>query len=148
MLVVSARDPKGRVVYMGASCRNELDESVAAAAAKPSMSQFFPRATLTSDRRRRASSASATGDVFSVKKSAEIAALFANVKMSQTTDIIARSTDATGTDASTTTTTYSSLEGPMFAPARRASSHVAGLAKPQRGGPPRGGLESSLGYLP
>lgn len=65
VLVVSACDPKGRVIYMGASCRSETSSNL----------HLGQNSTQQEVEKNKASEA------LSVKKSAEIAALFSEVKI-------------------------------------------------------------------
>ncbi|XP_034237489.1 uncharacterized protein LOC117642961 [Thrips palmi] len=215
VLVVSARDPTGRVIYMGSSAsasangasraRQDRQDAAQGLGQAVKAGQFFPRASLShgsSSRRQSRGSMSrngldlgiglgvghaaltaktsdrsdsypdrpngsitsmaVTGEALSVKKSAEIAALFTGVKVSQTTDIVAtaRSTDCTVTDSRDSSTTtgdgdgedmvYSSLDG-------RGQGQGGPGGQAQRARPGMylshtvsvgSSLENSLGYLP
>ncbi|KAK3914076.1 hypothetical protein KUF71_023489 [Frankliniella fusca] len=191
VLVVSARDPEGRVIYMGASAAASASSSASARMRAEAghggvrAGQFFPRASLShssSSRRQSrgnpprhaalagkksdpyqsgASMARAASEALSVKKSAEIAALFTGVKVSQTTDIVAtaRSTDVTDSRDSSTTAgdgedlLYSSLDGHSRAHGLGQRAGAGAGAGASRQGmflshTVGSNLENSLGYLP
>ena len=105
MLVVSARDNRGRLIYGGESAR--------------------PRP--------RRSSSSAACEALSVKKTTEIASLFSNMKLSQTTNVRGFE-DEVGANGDVV---YHTLEPPQQpTPSNRRGSY------------PGCALENSLGYLP
>lgn len=107
--MVSAVDPKGKIVYRGTSSAGTAHQHRSPAAGGP-----------------------AEG-VLSVKKTAEIAAMFSNLKLNQTTDIIIdhSATEDTESDVSTDDA-YSSMR---FRPGHQARAFS-------------NGMENSLGYLP
>ncbi|XP_046684045.1 uncharacterized protein LOC124369913 [Homalodisca vitripennis] len=106
VLVVSTRDPKGRVIYMSAAQRNNS-----------------PVRVYNSKR-------DSTSDALSVKKSAEIAALFSNVKFNH----------RSGSSISSTKdeVIYNTLEPPDYFLVRGSSSSYMKSSS----------LENSLGYFP
>ena len=106
--MVSAVDPKGKVVYRGTS------------------------STATSQVQHRSVSKLPEG-VLSVKKTTEIAAMFSNLKLNQTTDIIIDDNTTEDTDASELSTddAYSSM--------KYKGKRNKNFSK---------SMENSLGYLP
>lgn len=114
--MVSAVDTKGKIVYRGTSSTQRA----------PSASQKQHRLVPQRD----------SGDILSVKKSTEIAALFSNLKLNQTTDIIIDQSTTEDTDASELSTddAYSSMK---YRIDRGRSRN--GFSK---------SMENSLGYLP
>ncbi|KAK7870686.1 hypothetical protein R5R35_009851 [Gryllus longicercus] len=94
VLVVSARDPRGRIIYMGASCRSDAGSrrgggplAAGGSVRVPSVAAAAPELHAGARRRRRASAAAAAAaaaasanEALSVKKSAEIAAVFSDMK--------------------------------------------------------------------
>ena len=113
--MVSAVDTRGKIVYRGTS-----------ASQKTPMSQKQHRSVQQRE----------AGDVLSVKKSTEIAAMFSNLKLNQTTDIIIDQSTAEETDASELSTddAYSSMKYRVDRGRNRN-----GFSK---------SMENSLGYLP
>lgn len=105
--MVSAVDPKGKLVYRGAS---------SAGSSHRSSSKVGPEGALAA------------------KKTTEIAAMFSNIKLNQTTDIVIDESEATEDTASEISTddAYSSMH-------YRARNNKNGFSK---------SMENSLGYLP
>lgn len=99
VLVVSTRDPTGRVIYMGAAQRD-----------------MFNKRDITTD-------------AFAVKKSAEIAALFSNMKFNHRSGTSIMSTKEE--------VIYNTLEPPDYLFVRGSSGYMKNTS-----------LESSLGYFP
>lgn len=142
VLVVSARDPRGRVIYMGASCRsddgqhsrNKLMQSSSLSSVPP-----YPSGKRQQKSKGNVGSSSAACEALSVKKSAEIAALFSEVKLPQTSDIVARNLTNTDSASNTGEVFYNTLEPPDYflTSKTRNSKNYIGSS-----------LENSLGYLP
>jgi hypothetical protein len=84
-------------------------------------------------------STSAASEALSVKKSAEIAALFSDVKLTHTADTVPKSVTNTGSTSKTGEVFYNTLEpGDYFLTSKtRNNRNCMGS-----------GLENSLGYLP
>lgn len=103
--MVSAVDPQGKLVYRGAS-----------SAGSPHRSSSKPEGALAA------------------KKTTEIAAMFSNIKLNQTTDIVIDESEATEDTASEISTddAYSSMH-------YRKNNKKNGFTR---------SLENSLGYLP
>ncbi|PSN34548.1 hypothetical protein C0J52_24357 [Blattella germanica] len=136
VLVVSARDPRGRVIYMGASCRSD-DGSRPKNNVKQSTGSTYVSASKRHQKSKSTvGSSSAACEALSVKKSAEIAALFSDVKLTQTTDIIARNTANSDNGGEVF---YNTLEPPDYFLSSKSRSTRSGLGS---------NLENSLGYLP
>ncbi|KAJ9586291.1 hypothetical protein L9F63_020054 [Diploptera punctata] len=125
VLVVSARDPRGRVIYMGASCRS--DEGLRS---KCNNVKKYNR-----NQKSGVGTPSAACEALSVKKSAEIAALFSDVKLSQTTDIVAKN----AVNNENGEVFYNTLEPPDYFMTSKSRSNRSALGS---------NLENSLGYLP
>ncbi|XP_065335181.1 uncharacterized protein LOC135936336 [Cloeon dipterum] len=102
VMVVSARDDRGRLIYTGDSQRSR------------------PRR-----------SSSLASEALAVKKTTEIASLFSNMKLSQTTDIRGMEFEDDACEVE-----YHTLEPPEHPPLSRRGSY------------PGSALENSLGYLP
>ena len=117
VLMVSAVDTKGKIVYRGTSSSQKT-------------------ASTSSQKQHRLAPQRDAGDVLSVKKSTEIAAMFSNLKLNQTTDIIIDQSTADETDASELSTddAYSSMKYRVDRGRNRN-----GFSK---------SMENSLGYLP
>lgn len=142
VLVVSARDPRGRVIYMGASCRSDdKQQSKSKLTQPPSLSSVPPYANGKRHQKSKnnVGSTSAACEALSVKKSAEIAALFSDVKLTHTTDIVAKNTTNIDSTGNTGEVFYNTLEPPDYfmTSKTRNSRNCIGT-----------GLENSLGYLP
>ncbi|XP_067015686.2 uncharacterized protein [Anabrus simplex] len=144
VLVVSARDPRGRIIYMGASCRS--DEGSKKGSKRLPASSGSSSSRYGSRRRRHHSSGapSSACEALSVKKSAEIAALFADMKLSQTTGVVAKTglgsavTSAQKNDIENGEVFYNTLEPPAeYFFSKRIGKSFLGS-----------NLENSLGYLP
>lgn len=114
-LMVSAVDPKGKVVYRGTSSAGTTHHH---SQHHRSISKAVPEGAL------------------SAKKTTEIAAMFSNIKLNQTTDIVIDDSEATEDTASELSTddAYSSMH---FRSAARNKKNVFSKS-----------LENSLGYLP
>ena len=112
-LLVSAVDPKGKIVYRGTSSAG----------------------TSHHGKQRIASKAVPEG-ALAAKKTTEIAAMFSNIKLNQTTDIIIDDSEATEDTASELSTddAYSSMRFRS-----NQGKNKAGFTK---------SMENSLGYLP
>lgn len=112
--MVSAVDPKGKVVFRGTSSAGSSHH----AQHHRSVSKAVPEGAL------------------SAKKTTEIAAMFSNIKLNQTTDIVIDDSEVTEDTASELSTddAYSSM-------------HFRGNARNNKDGFSKT-LENSLGYLP
>ncbi|XP_069679818.1 serine-rich adhesin for platelets [Periplaneta americana] len=143
VLVVSARDPRGRVIYMGASCRSDDGQHTKNKLMQPSSLSSVPPYVSSGKRQQKSKSTvgstSAACEALSVKKSAEIAALFSDVKLTQTTDIVARSLSNTDSVSNTGEVFYNTLEPPDYFLTSKTRSSRNGMGS---------SLENSLGYLP
>jgi hypothetical protein len=84
-------------------------------------------------------SSSAACEALSVKKSAEIAALFSEVKLTQTSDTVARNLTKTDSASKTGEVFYNTLEPPDYFLTSKTRNIKNCLG---------GSLENSLGYLP
>jgi hypothetical protein len=116
-LMVSAVDPKGKIVYRGTSSAGSTHHSQHH---HRSVTKAVPEGAL------------------SAKKTTEIAAMFSNIKLNQTTDIVIDDSEVTEDTASELSTddAYSSM-------------HYRGAARNNKNGfSKRSELENSLGYLP
>lgn len=113
-LVVSAVDPKGKIVYRGTSSAG----------------------TSHHGKQHRITSKSVPEGALAAKKTTEIAAMFSNIKLNQTTDIIIDDSEATEDTASELSTddAYSSMRFRI-----NQGKNKAGFTK---------SMENSLGYLP
>lgn len=142
VLVVSARDPRGRVIYMGASCRSDNRlQSQSKFMQPPSLSSLPPYANGKRQQKSKSDvgSTSAACEALSVKKSAEIAALFSDVKLTQTTDIVARNATNVDSTSNTGEVFYNTLEPPDYFLTSKTRNSRNSIGT---------GLENSLGYLP
>ncbi|XP_023721776.1 uncharacterized protein LOC111872289 [Cryptotermes secundus] len=142
VLVVSARDPRGRVIYMGASCRSDDGlHSRSKSMQSSSLSSVPPYVTGKNQQKIKGNvgSSSAACEALSVKKSAEIAALFSDVKLTQTSDTVARNLTDMDSTSKTGEVFYNTLEPPDYflTSKTRNSRNCIGSS-----------LENSLGYLP
>ncbi|XP_032778963.2 uncharacterized protein LOC116917561 isoform X2 [Daphnia magna] len=116
-LMVSAVDPKGKIVYRGTSSAGSTHHSQHH---HRSVAKTVPEGAL------------------SAKKTTEIAAMFSNIKLNQTTDIVIDDSEVTEDTASEISTddAYSSM-------------HYRGAVRNNKNGfSKRSELENSLGYLP
>ncbi|KAG8222109.1 hypothetical protein J437_LFUL000873 [Ladona fulva] len=118
VLVVSARDPRGRVICMGRGDQPTLPP-VGGRLVLPSPLQRCSKSTAT--------------EALSVKKSAEIAALFSDDKSNQRTEVV------TGEEV-----VYTTLEPPK--PSQIKGMKTEFISK--RGYYSKSSLENTLGYLP
>jgi hypothetical protein len=84
-------------------------------------------------------STSAAREALSVKKSAEIAALFSDVKLTQTTDTVARNAANMESTSNTGEVFYNTLEPPDYFLTSKTRNSTKSIGT---------GLENSLGYLP
>jgi hypothetical protein len=142
VLVVSARDPRGRVIYMGASCRSgDGQHSRSKLMQSSSLSSVPPYAGGKRQQKSKgnAGSSSAAYEALSVKKSAEIAALFSEVKLTQTSDNVARNLTNTDSASNTGEVFYNTLEPPDYFLTSKTRNNKNCLGS---------SLENSLGYLP
>lgn len=106
--MISAVDPKGKVLYRGTS--NKTNGQVRSPTAAPE-------------------------GILSVKKTAEIAAMFSNLKLNQTTDIVIDANSTTEVDTESELSTDDAYSSMRF----RATRNNNGFSNV---------LEDSLGYLP
>jgi hypothetical protein len=142
VLVVSARDPRGRVIYMGASCRS--DERLQSHGKQKQTSSLSSVPTYASGKKQQKSkgnvgSTSAACEALSVKKSAEIAALFSDVKLNQTADTVPKSVTNVVSTSRTGEVFYNTLEPPDYFLTSKTRNNRNCMGS---------GLENSLGYLP
>jgi hypothetical protein len=84
-------------------------------------------------------STSAASEALSVKKSAEIAALFSDVKLTHTADIIPKSVTNMGSTSKTGEVFYNTLEPADYFLTSKTRNNRNCMGS---------GLENSLGYLP
>ncbi len=126
--MVSAVDPKGKIVYRGTSSAGATHRA-----------QSKHRAALSNGGGKGSSGLVPEG-ALAAKKTTEIAAMFSNLKLNQTTDIVIDDSEATTTDQDTaselsTDDAYSS----MHYRGKHHRNNKNGFSK---------SLENSLGYLP
>lgn len=142
VLVVSARDPRGRVIYMGASCRSDNRLQSQTKLMQPTPLSSLPSHANGKRQQKSKSnvgSTSAAREALSVKKSAEIAALFSDVKLTQTTDTVARNAANMESTSNTGEVFYNTLEPPDYFLTSKTRNSTKSIGT---------GLENSLGYLP
>jgi hypothetical protein len=142
VLVVSARDPRGRVIYMGASCRSDSRLHSESKSVQPSsLSSVPPYASGKRQQKSMSSvgSTSAACEALSVKKSAEIAALFSDVKLAHKTETVARNATSMDSAGNTGEVFYNTLEPPDYFLTSKTRNGRNSIGS---------SLENSLGYLP
>ena len=142
VLVVSARDPRGRVIYMGASCRSGDRLHSRSKQRQPSSLPGAPPYASGKKQQKckgNVGSTSAASEALSVKKSAEIAALFSDVKLTQTADTVPKSMTNMGSTNKSGEVFYNTLEPADYFLTSKTRNNRNCMGS---------GLENSLGYLP